>query len=51
MQIYEKVKGMASLEKSPSLEGRFMTMILAPAAFKQPKPHEDGNPPVRAAEQ
>jgi translation initiation factor IF-3 len=49
VQIYEKVKGIAALEKSPSLEGRFMTMILAPAAFKQPKPHEVENPPLQAA--
>jgi translation initiation factor IF-3 len=47
-QIYDKVRGIAALEKPASLEGRFMTMILAPAAFKQPKPHNDENPPVQA---
>ena len=48
-QIYDKVRGIAALEKPASLEGRFMTMILAPAAFKQPKPHDHEGPPLEAA--
>ncbi len=37
VQIYEKVKEIAAIEKPASLEGRFMTMILVPSAPKQPK--------------
>lgn len=33
-RIYAKVKDTGSLEKSPSLEGRHMTMILTPGAAK-----------------
>ncbi|MGA2285611.1 MAG: translation initiation factor IF-3 [Dehalococcoidia bacterium] len=50
-QIYEHVREIASLEKPASLEGRFMTMILAPVAFKQPKPHEDHPPTEAVSEQ
>ena len=51
VQIYEKVKDIAALEKPASLEGRFMTMILAPVAFKHPKTHEDGHPTEKTTEQ
>jgi translation initiation factor IF-3 len=50
-QIYENVKEIAALEKPASLEGRFMTMILAPVAPKPVKPHGDGRPPEPAKEQ
>jgi translation initiation factor IF-3 len=50
-QIYENVKEIAALEKPASLEGRFMTMILAPVAPKPVKLHGDGRPPEPAKEQ
>ncbi len=46
-EIYEKVRTIAALEKPASLEGRFMTMILAPVAVKLPKVHNDGAPPAQ----
>jgi translation initiation factor IF-3 len=36
-RIYEKVKEIGVLEKSPSMEGRFMTMILVPGTPKPAK--------------
>jgi translation initiation factor IF-3 len=51
VQIYEKVKEIAVIEKSASLEGRFMTMILVPSAPKQPKGPKDGPTPQAATEQ
>jgi translation initiation factor IF-3 len=41
-RIYEKVKDASIVEKSPSMEGRFMTMILAPG---QPKAAKDAQKP------
>jgi len=51
VQIYEKVKEIAVIEKPASLEGRFMTMILVPNAPKQPKGGGDGPSPQAATEQ
>jgi translation initiation factor IF-3 len=51
VQIYEKVKEIAVLEKSASLEGRFMTMILVPSTIlKHPKAHGEDGPPQAAVE-
>lgn len=47
-RIYERVKDLGTLEKQPSMEGRFMTMILAPgqskAAKDAPKPKSQAQP-------
>jgi translation initiation factor IF-3 len=52
VQIYEAVREIAAIEKPASLEGRFMTMILAPSAFKHPKPPgEDSGPKVAVEKQ
>jgi len=51
VQIYEKVKEIAAIEKPASLEGRFMTMILVPHAPKPPKGGGDGPTPQAAPEQ
>jgi translation initiation factor IF-3 len=45
-RIYAKVKDTGSLEKSPSLEGRHMTMILTPGAAK---PERRPAPPNNSA--
>lgn len=37
-RVYEKVKDISQIEKAASLEGRNMTMILAPGAPKSEKP-------------
>ncbi len=50
VQIYEKVKEIAVIEKPASLEGRFMTMILVPSAPKHPKGSGDGQPARAATE-
>jgi len=50
VQIYEKVKEIAVIEKPASLEGRFMTMILVPSAAKHPKGGGDGQAPRAATE-
>ncbi len=50
VQIYEKVKEIAVIEKPASLEGRFMTMILVPSAPKHPKGSGDGQTPRAATE-
>ena len=50
VQIYEKVKEIAVIEKPASLEGRFMTMILVPSAPKPPKGSGDGQIPRAATE-
>jgi len=50
VQIYEKVKEIAVIEKPASLEGRFMTMILVPSAPKHPKGSGDGQIPRAATE-
>lgn len=47
-RIYERVKDLGTLEKAPSMEGRFFTMILSPekkAAKEQKRPA----PPVPVA--
>jgi translation initiation factor IF-3 len=36
-RIYERVKEVSTVEKPPSMEGRFMTMILAPGQSKAAK--------------
>jgi translation initiation factor IF-3 len=47
-RIYERVKDLGTLEKHPSMEGRFMTMILAPGQSKAvkdvPKPRAQAQP-------
>ena len=50
VQIYEKVKEIAVIEKPASLEGRFMTMILVPSAPKHPKGSGDGQTARAATE-
>ena len=50
VQIYEKVKEIAVIEKPASLEGRFMTMILVPTVAKHPKGSGDGQAPRAATE-
>ena len=46
-RIYERVKEVGAIEKAPSMEGRFMTMILVPGAAKPAKPPQ--REPQRAA--
>lgn len=46
-RIYEKVKETGQIEKPASMEGRHMTMILAPGAAKPAREHRP--PPVVAA--
>ncbi len=41
-RVYDKVKEFAQLEKTASLEGRNMTIILAPGAAKTPRPSGSG---------
>lgn len=53
-RIYEQVKDHGQVEKPASLEGRNMTMILAPGAAKpardqRPRPAQQQPPPVAAA--
>ncbi len=43
-RVYERVKDFAQLEKAASLEGRNMTIILAPGAAKSPRPAGAGAP-------
>jgi translation initiation factor IF-3 len=47
-RVYERVKDLGTLEKQPSMEGRFMTMILAPG---QPKAAKDAPKPKAQREQ
>jgi translation initiation factor IF-3 len=35
-RMYEKLKEVATIERPPTMEGRFMSMILTPTAAKQP---------------
>jgi translation initiation factor IF-3 len=49
-QIYDRVKEIAALEKSPSLEGRFMSMVLTPTAAKVKGP-KDTEPEETVGEQ
>lgn len=44
-RIFDRVKDHGVMEKTPSMEGRFMTMILAPGVAKPAKP----TPPPRQA--
>jgi translation initiation factor IF-3 len=49
-QIYDKVKEIAAVEKAPSLEGRFMSMVLTPTVSKMKGPKET-EPEETAGEQ
>ena len=51
MKARELMAEAPTIEKSASLEGRFMTMILVPSAPKQPKGPKDGPTPQAATEQ
>jgi translation initiation factor IF-3 len=49
-QVYGRLKNISSIEKPASMEGRQMTMILAPGAPKAEKPPRPPSPaPVAAA--
>jgi translation initiation factor IF-3 len=54
-RIYDKLKEIAILERPPTMEGRFMSMILTPVPAKQPatqpkEPGEGGQVPVVSTE-
>jgi translation initiation factor IF-3 len=54
-RIYDKLKEIAVLERPPTMEGRFMSMILTPTLAKQPvskskEPEEQGQVPVASTE-
>jgi translation initiation factor IF-3 len=54
-RIYDKLKEIAILERPPTMEGRFMSMILTPTLAKQPvskpkEPGEQGQVPVASTE-
>lgn len=54
-RMYEKLKDIAAVERPPTMEGRFMSMILTPTvakvAVKQPKAdQEKGRMPVASTE-
>lgn len=52
VRVHDQVKDISSIEKAPSLEGRFMTMILVPGAAKKPKEAtRDAEKPTPAGEQ
>jgi translation initiation factor IF-3 len=48
-RIYDRVKDNGQLEKAPSMEGRHMTMILAPGAAKPVRERAPAAPPPAAA--
>jgi len=53
--IYERLKEVAAVERPPTMEGRFMSMILTPTATKQPsrqggEPGTTGDIPVASTE-
>ena len=54
-RIYDKLKEIAILERPPTMEGRFMSMILTPVPPKQPAKQpkeagEQGQVPVASTE-
>jgi translation initiation factor IF-3 len=48
-RIYERVKEFGTLEKAPSMEGRFFTMILTPEKKVAKEPKRPAPPPAVAA--
>jgi translation initiation factor IF-3 len=44
-RVYEQLQDVASVEKPPTMEGRFMNMILTPLAGKQPAGKQPGQQP------
>lgn len=48
-RIYERVKESGQLEKPPAMEGRHMTMILAPGPAKPARERAPASPPPPAA--
>ncbi len=50
-RMYDKLKEVAALERPPTMEGRFMSMILTPTVARQPKAARDeGEMPVASTE-
>ncbi len=45
-QVYGRLKSIATIEKPANMEGRAMTMILAPGAPKQERPARTATPPA-----
>lgn len=48
VRIYERLQDMALIEKPMAMEGRFMSMILAPGQPKQPKEPKEAKPASEA---
>jgi translation initiation factor IF-3 len=54
-RVYDKLKEVAALERAPTMEGRFMSMILTPTPVKQPAKQpkaaeEEGQAPAAGTE-
>jgi translation initiation factor IF-3 len=54
-RVYDKLKEVATVERPPTMEGRFMSMILTPTAAKQPAKQpkaagEEGQVPAASTE-
>jgi translation initiation factor IF-3 len=54
-RVYDKLKEVAALERAPTMEGRFMSMILTPTAAKPPAKQpkaagEEGQAPAASTE-
>jgi len=49
--IYDRLKGVATIEKPANMEGRAMTMILTPGAAKPERPVRQAPPPAPVAAQ
>lgn len=43
-RVYERLRDIAAMEKPPTMEGRFMNMILTPLAAKQAAGKQSGQP-------